>query len=284
MTRSILLTAAALLLFVSHAVSQRDFSSVEFKTVHVAGNIHMLDSGIAGNIGLLVGDDGILMIDDQFAPLAGKIRAATAKISDGKLKFLVNTHWHGDHTGGNGIFGKETTIMAHTNVRKRLSAEQSGAALPVVTFGDSVSLHMNGEDVEIVHFPKGHTDGDSILFFKQSNVVHMGDHFFAGRFPYIDLGSGGNVQGYMDNVKKVIDRSPSGVKIIPGHGPLSTLDDLKEFHVMMVKTTAAVRGHMKDGKSLEEIQKAGLASEWKDWGGGFINQDRWIEIVYNSYS
>ena len=143
---------------------------------------------------------------------------------------------------------------------------------------------MNGEDVEIVHFPNGHTDGDSILFFKQSNVVHMGDHFFAGRFPYIDLGSGGNVQGYMDNVKKVIDRSPSGVKIIPGHGPLSTLDDLKEFHVMMVKTTAAVRGHMKDGKSLEEIQKAGLASEWKDWGGGFINQDRWIEIVYNSYS
>ena len=284
MTRPILLTAAALLLLASHAVSQRDFSSVEFKTVHVAGNIHMLDSGVAGNIGLLVGDDGILMIDDQFAPLAGKIRAATAKISDGKLKFLVNTHWHGDHTGGNGIFGKETTIMAHTNVRKRLSAEQSGAALPVVTYDNSVSLHINGEDVEIVHFPSGHTDGDSILFFQQSNVVHMGDQFFSGRFPYIDLGSGGSVQGYMGNVKKVIDRLPSDVKIIPGHGPLSTLDDLKKFHTMMVKTTAAVRDHMKAGKGLEEIQKAGLPSEWKDWGGAFINQDRWIEIVYNSYS
>ena len=284
MIRPILLTAAALLLLASHAVSQRDFSSVEFKTVHVAGNIHMLDSGVAGNIGLLVGDDGILMIDDQFAPLAGKIRAATAKISDGKLKFLVNTHWHGDHTGGNGIFGKETTIMAHTNVRKRLSAEQSGAALPVVTYDDSVSLHINGEDVEIVHFPSGHTDGDSILFFQQSNVVHMGDQFFSGRFPYIDLGSGGSVQGYMGNVKKVIDRLPSDVKIIPGHGPLSTLDDLKKFHTMMVKTTAAVRDHMKAGKRLEEIQKAGLPSEWKDWGGAFINQDRWIEIVYNSYS
>ena len=244
----------------------------------------MLDSGVAGNIGLMVGDDGILMIDDQFAPLAGKIRAATAKIRGGKLKFLVNTYWHGDHTGGNGIFGKETTIMAHSNVRKRLSAEQSGAALPVVTYGDSVSLHMNGEDVEIVHFPSGHTDGDSILFFTKSNVVHMGDHFFAGRFPYVDLGSGGSVQGYMGNVKKVIDRLPGNVKIIPGHGPLSTLDDLKEFHVMMVKTTAAVRDHMKAGKSLEEIQKAGLPCEWKDWGGGFINQDRWIEIVYNSYS
>ena len=284
MTRPILLTAAALLLLASHAVSQRDFSSVEFKTVHVAGNIHMLDSGVAGNIGLLVGDDGILMIDDQFAPLAGKIRAATAKISDGKLKFLVNTHWHGDHTGGNGIFGKETTIMTHTNVRKRLSAEQSGAALPVVTYDNSVSLHINGEDVEIVHFPSGHTDGDSILFFQQSNVVHMGDQFFSGRFPYIDLGSGGSVQGYMGNVKKVIDRLPSDVKIIPGHGPLSTLDDLKKFHTMMVKTTAAVRDHMKAGKGLEEIQKAGLPSEWKDWGGAFINQDRWIEIVYNSYS
>ena len=284
MTRPILLTAAALLLLASHAVSQRDFSSVEFKTVHVAGNIHMLDSGVAGNIGLLVGDDGILMIDDQFAPLAGKIRAATAKISDGKLKFPVNTHWHGDHTGGNGIFGKETTIMAHTNVRKRLSAEQSGAALPVVTYDNSVSLHINGEDVEIVHFPSGHTDGDSILFFQQSNVVHMGDQFFSGRFPYIDLGSGGSVLGYMGNVKKVIDRLPSDVKIIPGHGPLSTLDDLKKFHTMMVKTTAAVRDHMKAGKRLEEIQKAGLPSEWKDWGGAFINQDRWIEIVYNSYS
>ena len=284
MTRPILLTAAALLLLVSHAVSQRDFSSVQFKTIHVAGNIHMLDSGVAGNIGLLVGDDGILMIDDQFAPLAPKIRAATAKISDGKLKFLVNTHWHGDHTGGNSVFGKETTIVAHANVRKRLSAEQSGAALPVVTYDDSVSLHINGEDVEIVHFPSGHTDGDSILFFKQSNVVHMGDHFFSGRFPYIDLGSGGNVQGYTDNVKKVIDRLPSDVKIIPGHGSLSTLDDLKKFHTMMVKTSTDVRGRMKAGKSLEEIQKAGLPSEWKDWGSGFINHDRWIEIIYNSYS
>ena len=284
MTRPILLTAAALLLLVSHAVSQRDFSKVQFKTVHVAGNIHMLDSGVAGNIGLLVGDDGILMIDDQFAPLAPKIRAATAKISDAKLKFLVNTHWHGDHTGGNSVFGKETTIVAHANVRKRLSAEQSGAALPVVTYDDSVSLHINGEDVQIVHFPSGHTDGDSILFFKQSNVVHMGDHFFSGRFPYIDLGSGGGVQGYTDNVEKVIDRLPSDVKIIPGHGPLSTLDDLKKFHTMMVKTTAVVRGRMKAGKSLEEIQKAGLPSEWKDWGGSFINHDRWIEIIYNSYS
>ena len=284
MTRPILLSVAFLLLLVSHAVSQRDFSNVEFKTVHVAGNIHMLDTGVAGNVGLLVGDDGVLMIDDQFAPLADKIRAATAKISDGKLKFLVNTHWHGDHTGGNGIFGKETTIVAHTNVRKRLSAEQSGVALPVVTYDDSVSLHINGEDVEIVHFPAGHTDGDSILFFKQANVVHMGDQFFSGRFPYIDLGSGGSVQGYMDNVKRVINRLPSDVKIIPSHGPLSTLDDLKKFHTMMVKTTAVVRDHMKAGKGLEEIQKAGLPREWKDWGGSFINQDRWIEIVYNSYS
>ena len=283
MTRPILISAASLLLLVSHAVSQRDFSNVEVKSLHVAGNVHMLE-GSGGNIGLLVGDDGILMIDDQFAPLADKIRAATAKIHNGELKFLVNTHWHGDHTGGNGIFGKVATIVAHTNVRKRLSEKQSGAALPVVTYDDSVSLHVNGEDVELMHVPRGHTDGDSIIFFKQANVVHMGDQFFAGRFPYVDLGSGGNVQGYMDNVKGVIDRLPGDVKIIPGHGPLSTLDDLKQFHAMMAKTTAVVRDHMKAGKSLEEIQKAGLPSEWKDWGAGFIDQDRWIAIVYNSYS
>ena len=283
MTRPILISAASLLLLVSHAVSQRDFSNVEVKSLHVAGNVHMLE-GSGGNIGLLVGDDGILMIDDQFAPLADKIRAATAKIHNGELKFLVNTHWHGDHTGGNGIFGKVATIVAHTNVRKRLSEKQSGAALPVVTYDDSVSLHVNGEDVELMHVPRGHTDGDSIVFFKQANVVHMGDQFFAGRFPYVDLGSGGSVQGYMGNVKGVIDRVPSNVKIIPGHGPLSTVDDLKQFHTMMTKTTAVVRDHMKAGKSLEEIQKAGLPSEWKDWGAGFINQDRWISIIYNSYS
>ncbi len=283
MTRPILISAASLLLLVSHAVSQRDFSNVEVKSLHVAGNVHMLE-GSGGNIGLLVGDDGILMIDDQFAPLADKIRAATAKIHNGELKFLVNTHWHGDHTGGNGIFGKVATIVAHTNVRKRLSEKQSGAALPVVTYDDSVSLHVNGEDVELMHVPRGHTDGDSIVFFKQANVVHMGDQFFAGRFPYVDLGSGGSVQGYMDNVKGVIDRVPSNVKIIPGHGPLSTVDDLKQFHTMMTKTTTVVRDHMKAGKSLEEIQKAGLPSEWKDWGAGFINQDRWISIIYNSYS
>ncbi len=284
MTRPILITAASLLLLVTHAVSQRDFSKVEFKSIRVAGNVHMLDSGAGGNIGLLVGDDGILMIDDQFAPLADKIRAATTKIHSGELKFLVNTHWHGDHTGGNSIFGKVATVVAHTNVRKRLSAEQSGPALPVVTYDDSVSLHVNGEDVELMHVPSGHTDGDSIVFFKQANVVHMGDQFFAGRFPYVDLGSGGNVQGYMDNVKGVIDHLPGDVKIIPGHGPLSTLDDLKQFHTMMTKTTTVVRDHMKAGKSLEEIQKAGLPSEWKDWGAGFINQDRWISIIYNSYS
>ena len=285
MKRSALLSAAAVLLIAAHlAVSQRDFSGVEFETTHVSGTVYMLNSERAGNVGVSIGDDGVIMIDDQFAPLADKIRAAIQKIGKGELKFLINTHHHGDHTGGNTEFSSEATIVAHANVRKRLvDQSKPKAALPVVTFQDSVTIHFNGEDIEVIHFPTGHTDTDSVVFFKDSNAVHMGDHFFAGRFPYVDLGAGGNVEGFMNNVGKVIDRLPPDVKIIPGHGPLSTLDDLKAFHGMIQETTSHIRSQMRSGKSLEEIKKAGLPSKWDSHGTGFINEERWIDIVYNSY-
>ena len=276
------------------ARAQQDFSNVQMKATHVAGNIHMLE-GAGGNIGVSVGPDGILIVDDQYAPLADKIRAALKQLGEGKLKFVLNTHHHGDHTGSNKEFGREAHIIAHTNVRKRLSTEQKGAggnvtpqspkeALPVVTFDDALSVHFNGEEIRAIHFPAGHTDGDSIIFFTSANVIHMGDQFVNGRFPFVDVNSGGSVEGFTKNVGDVIKRAPAGVKIIPGHGALATIDDLKAFHRMLTETTSIIRKQIDAGKTLEQVKTAGLPAEWNSWGTGFIKTDRWIETVYNSFS
>jgi cyclase len=273
------------------AAQQQDFSKVEIKATKVAGNIYMLE-GSGGNIGVSVGSDGILIVDDQFAPLADKIHAALKGLGDGKLKFVLNTHWHGDHTGGNLAFGAEAPIIAHENVRKRLSVEQKvmgetippspPGALPVITFGDKVSVHFNGEEIKVIHFPAGHTDGDSVIFFTGSNVVHMGDDFFAGRFPFVDLASGGSVQGMTENVGKILAQLPADVKIIPGHGPLSNKADLEKFHRMLVETTGIVEKRMKAGKTMQAIQAEGLPDEWKEWGSGFIKTNVWLSVIYES--
>jgi cyclase len=269
----------------------RDFSKVEVKATKVAGNIYMLE-GAGGNIGVSVGSDGLLIVDDQFAPLAGKIHAALRGLSPASLKFVLNTHWHGDHTGGNAAFSAEAPIIAQENVRKRMATDQvvfgdkvpasPKEALPVITFDDRVSVHFNGEEIKAVHFPAGHTDGDSVIFFTGSNVVHMGDDFFAGRFPFVDIGSGGSVQGMTDAVAKVLAQIPADVKIIPGHGPLSTKADLESYHRMLVETTGIVEQRMKAGKTLEAIQKEGLPDEWKEWGSGFIKTETWLSFVYES--
>src|SRR6476620_9395784 len=276
-------------------VAQDDFSQVEIKGTKINGNVYMLE-GAGGNIGVSVGTDGILIVDDQFAPLAEKIRAALKTLGDGKLKFILNTHWHGDHTGGNAQFGKDAPIIAHDNVRKRLSTEQRSEffktttpaspkeALPVITFDQSLSVHFNGEEIRVIHFPQGHTDGDSVIFFTKSNVVHMGDDFFSNRFPFVDLESGGSVQGLIKNIADIIPKLPPDVKLIPGHGPISTVDDLKAYHRMLVTTTDIVQQKMKARKSLDQIKKEGLPEEWKSWGTGFIKTDLWLEIIYRSYS
>ncbi len=275
----------------SAAAQDRDFSKVEVKATKVAGNVYMLE-GAGGNIGASVGPDGILIVDDQFAPLADKIRIALKQLDPGNLQFVLNTHWHGDHTGGNTVFGKEGTVIAQTNVRKRLSTEQTvfgekvaplpKEGLPVITFDESLSVHFNGEEIKAIHFPHGHTDGDSVIFFTGANVVHMGDDFFAGRFPFVDLGSGGSVQGLTANIEKVLAQIPADAKIIPGHGPLSTPADLKAFHRMLVETSGIVRTKMQAGKDLATIQKEGMPEEWKEWGSGFINTERWIGSLYES--
>ena len=220
------------------------------------------------------------------------IRAALAKINKGNLQFVLNTHWHGDHVGGNVEFGREAPIIAHTNVRQRLSTVQKlfdqtidplpKDGLPVITFDDSLSIHFNGEEIHVLHFPHGHTDGDCVVFFKKSNVVHMGDHHFAGMFPFVDLDHGGDVVGMARNVKAIIDRVPPDVKIIPGHGPLSTLDDLKTYHHMLTGTTAFVRKRMDEGKTVEQITAEGLPGKWDAWANGFINTDKWIATIFES--
>ena len=269
---------------------QQDFSKVEMKVIPVSGNIYMLQ-GSGGNIGVSAGHDGVLIVDDQYAPLADKIREALKGINPGKLRFVLNTHFHGDHTGSNPAFGVDATIIAHENVRKRLEAgsvifgnktePMTGPGLPVITYADSVSVHFNGEEIKARHFPHSHTDGDSIVFFTKSNVVHMGDDFFNGLFPFVDMDSGGNVQGLIDAVAKVLAEVPADVKIIPGHGPLSDVAGLKKFHRMLVETLAIVRKGKAAGKTLEQLQAAGLPEEWKSWSS-FIDTKGWIETLYKS--
>lgn len=270
--------------FIATAVlAQRDFSNVEIKVLPVAKNIYMLE-GAGGNIGVSVGTDGSLIVDDQFAPLAPKIEAAVKKLNPGKLRFVLNTHHHGDHTGGNAAFGaKEATIIAQSNVRKRLAADtnQKNEALPVITFDHSASVHFNGEEIKLLHHGPGHTDGDSIIHFTGANVVHMGDQFFNGGFPFVDLNSGGTVDGYLTTVAAVLEKIPADAKIIPGHGKLATVEDLKAFYAMLLETTGLVKKSIADGKSLADLKAAGLPEKWKSFGAGFINTDRWIETIYN---
>jgi cyclase len=273
----------------------QDFSKVEIKTIKVAGNVYMLQ-GAGGKIGVSVGPDGILIVDDQYAPLADRIKAALKNLGDGKLKFILNTHYHGDHTGGNPVFGPDAPIISQTNARKRLTAEQTSKffgwkfppmakeGLPVITFDQSVSVFFNGEEIKVIHFPHGHTDGDSVVFFHGSNVVHMGDDFFNSRFPVVDLENGGDVEGMTKNVGDIVSKLPADVKIIPGHGALSDLAGLRTFHRMLVETTEIVRKKMKAHKTLAQIKTEGVPEEWKSWGAGYIKTEMWLELVYLSLS
>ena len=267
------------------ARAQEDFSKVEITTTHVAGNVYILQ-GSGGNIGVSAGADGLLIVDDEFLPLAPKIEAALSHLNPGKLKFVLNTHFHGDHTGGNAHFGREAPIIAHENVRKRLSRSATSVkeSLPVVTFDDGLSVHFNGEEVKVVHVPPGHTDSDCIVYFTKSNVVHMGDQFFNGRYPNIDLGGGGDVRGYLRNVEKAIETMPQGARIIPGHGPLGGIEDMKQFRAMLAGTSAFMEKQIAAGKTLQQVKAEGMPAEWKSWDKPPMGEGRWVEILYNGLS
>jgi glyoxylase-like metal-dependent hydrolase (beta-lactamase superfamily II) len=285
-----LLVGAAVLLFVCAAYAQdQDFSKVQMKVTKVAGNIYMLE-GEGGNIGASVGEDGIVIVDDQFAPLADKIKAALKGITDKPVRFVINTHYHGDHTGGNAIFQKDAPVIAQDNVRKRLEAgagdrkPASKDALPIITFDHDVTVHLNGEDIRALYFPSGHTDGDSVIFFPKSNVVHMGDDFVTYGFPFIDLSAGGGVDGMIAAVDDVIAKLPADVKVIPGHGPISTLDDMRKFSAMLKDTRAAVEKAMKQGKTLDQMKAEKILEPWQKWSGDFIKTDAFIGTLYKDLS
>jgi glyoxylase-like metal-dependent hydrolase (beta-lactamase superfamily II) len=283
------------------ALAQFDAASlakVQVKAQHVAGNVHMLE-GAGGNIGVSVGPDGILIVDDQFKELAPKIRAALGKLPQGKGKkpeYVLNTHWHFDHTGSNATFGRDGVIVAHKQVRARLitGADMPAIgmkippapkeALPVITYDQGLSLFFNGEEVQVTHLPAGHTDGDSMVYFTNSNVLHLGDQFTAAYFPFIDLVSGGSVEGYLANLERVLQTLPAGVKIIPGHGPLGGREELERFTAMVRDSVELVKGKLAAGKTLEQVQAEGMPEKYKSFGEGFLKTEQWLQIVYTGLS
>ena len=278
---------------------EQDFSKVQIKVTKVAGNIYMLE-GAGGNIAASVGEDGIVIVDDQYAPLAEKIQVALKNlgITDKPVRFVINTHYHGDHTGGNEPFANTgSTVIAQDNVRKRLATggsagnggslkfdykASSKAGLPVITFEHDVTVHLNGEDIRALHFPAGHTDGDAVIFFPTNNVVHMGDDFVRYGFPFIDVASGGSVQGMIAAMEKVSAQLPPDVKVIPGHGGLSNLDDVREFVKMLKETSAVVQKAIDEHKTVEQMKQEKILEPWKKWSGDFIDSDKFIETLYNS--
>jgi cyclase len=286
----------------SAAQQEPDWSKVQIKVTKVSGNIYMLE-GEGGNIAASVGEDGIVIVDDQFAPLADKIQAALKGlgITDKPVRFVINTHYHGDHAGGNVPFANSgSTVIAQDNVRKRLetggAAGNGGsikmdvkpaadkAALPIITFERDVTVHLNGEDIRALHFPAGHTDGDSIIFFPKNNVVHMGDDFVRYGFPFIDVASGGSVQGMISAMEKATAQLPADVKVIPGHGQLSNLDDVRAFVKMLKETSAAVEKALKQHRTLEQMKQEKILDPWQKWSGDFVKTDAFIETLYNSYT
>ena len=277
----------------------QDFSKVQIKATKVSGNIYMLE-GAGGNIAASIGEDGIVIVDDQFAPLAEKIQASLKSlgVTDKPVRFVINTHYHGDHTGGNAPFANAgSTVIAQDNVRKRMASGGTAgnggsihlenkptekAALPIITFEHDVTVHLNGEDIRALHFPAGHTDGDSIIFFPKNNVVHMGDDFVRYGFPFIDVSSGGSVQGMIAAMEKATAQLPADVKVIPGHGQLSNLDDVRAFTTMLKETSAAVQKALDAHKTLEQMKQEKILEPWKKWSGDFVNTDAFVETLYNS--
>ena len=291
-------TGLALALLVAAAApasaQQREFSKVEIKVEKLEPGVAVL-FGSGGNIGLSYGDDANAIIDDQFAPLTDKILAAIKSVDPDPVRFVINTHWHGDHTGGNENFGKRgAVIVAHDNVRVRMSSEQVMRAmnrtvppspkdsLPVVTFADGVTLHLNGDTLHVVHVANAHTDGDSLVHWQKGDVLHMGDTFFHGSsFPFIDLGSGGSIDGAIAAANQGLKLAGTNTRVIPGHGPMATRADLEAYRNMLVDIRGKVAAGIAAGQTLEQIQATKPAQRY-GMPDGFIKPDRFIETVYNS--
>jgi glyoxylase-like metal-dependent hydrolase (beta-lactamase superfamily II) len=274
---------------------QPNFEQVEIETIQVSDGIYML-MGEGGNIGVSAGEDTVFLIDDQYAPLTEKIKNAVGAISPKPIQFVFNTHWHGDHTGGNENLGEAgVIIVAHENVRARMSVEQfleffgsrvppaPQAALPVVTFNDRATFHINGQEIHVSHMPPAHTDGDSLIHFRQSNVVHTGDLFTYGQFPFIDIASGGSVEGLITSANRLLELVDADTKIIPGHGPLSDRSRLQEFRDMLVTIRDRIKPMIEADKTLEEVIASRPTREFdQQWGQRFLKPDAFTGLVYTS--
>lgn len=274
--------------------SNDHWDSVQVTTVPVADGLYML-MGEGGNVGVSVGEDGTFIIDDQYAQMTDKLSAAISDLSGAQPRFLVNTHWHGDHAGGNENFGKAgAVIVAHENVRKALQIEKSiplfkmtkppspKAALPVITFKDEMSLHLNGDDLHLIHVANAHTDGDAVIHFTKANVIHTGDVFFNGFYPFIDTHSGGSIAGMIAGSKAVLDLSDDNTRIMPGHGPLASKAELQAYHDMLVQAETNIQALKDAGKSLDQVVAAKpTAALDGEWGDGFLNADVWVGIVFS---
>ncbi|MEH6595857.1 MAG: MBL fold metallo-hydrolase [Colwellia polaris] len=274
---------AVTLFFSIAATSSANAQSMADKEITVqqaAGDVYMLQ-GPGGNIGVLATDKGLLLVDDKFAPLAEKIESAMKGLEDKDLKYIINTHFHGDHTGSNQFFSHKAPIFAHENVRSRLSskADHSVESLPVVTYKDGITIYLDNEEVQLTHLPKGHTDGDTYVYFKKANVLHTGDLFFEVGFPYVDLKSGGSVKGYLASVKHMLKNTPDDVVIIPGHGKLTNKESLLAFAEMISFSIDRVASALAAGKSEEQILSAGIGEKYKHLSWAFITEEKWLKTL-----
>jgi len=286
-------SVAVCVVVLSFVVARAEEPSQKLETQKLAEGLYLI-TGPGGNIALTVGNTGVLLVDDQIAPMTAQLKKAVAAVTPKPVRFVFNTHWHGDHTGGNAVLGGDgAVIVAHENVRKRLSTEQFQAvmnrkvppspepALPVITFTDSIAFHVNGDDLEIVHVDPAHTDGDSIVYFKKANVLHMGDTFFSNGYPYIDLGSGGSVDGYVKAADRALAIAQPTTKIIPGHGPVVDREKLRVFRDMIATIRDRIKKLAAAGKTLEQVQAAKPTAEFDaTWGGAFIKPTVLVETVY----
>ena len=285
---------AALTHFLAPASAAQE-QEVEYIPTALSPTVTMI-KGRGGNIAVSSGEDGVFIIDDQLKPLTDQLLAAIREISDRPIRFVINTHYHGDHVGGNETLGAAgSVIIAHDNIRERMSTDQFSHfwnettaawpkdSLPVVTFNDRVTLHLNGESVEIIHVPRGHTDGDSVVFFPQSNVLHMGDILFNGLYPFIDLDGGGTIQGMISAVAEGISLADADTQVIAGHGPLSDRDGLQEYHAFLVKARDNVQVLVDQGMSLEQVIEAQPTAEWDEiLGKVWITPAQLVTFIYNS--
>ncbi|MEQ8301860.1 MAG: MBL fold metallo-hydrolase [Cyclobacteriaceae bacterium] len=277
------------------AFSQRNFDTVNIKPIKITDQIYML-MGSGGNIGLITGEDGALIVDNQFGPLSGKIAQAVVELDGGKIEMQVNTHVHGDHTGGNDNFGKwGVTIVAHDNVRERMMKEskrgetvsppRDQSAWPVVTFPDRMNLHWNNEDLELYHFDTGHTDGDVIVKFKKANIIHMGDMYVQYGYPFVDVNNGGGINGFISSLDKMLPLMDDNTKIIPGHGNLASKKDVQAFRDRLAEIRDAVAAALKKGTKLADVGNLPIASKYDaEWGKGFVKGKDFVMMVAENLS